>query len=561
MSLFKNHLVVTTFSIINLLFCTDLFAANIYVDKTLSSSCTAGNYSTQNRTCSGSDGNGYNTIQKAVNNMKTSDDIYIRGGTYFENVLVSASTAPNGTASDYASMQSYPGEWAVVDGGHNEQYTIGKDRSGRDNGNDLAYWRFEKLEITGGTRVDGGAGLYISGGPFIVRYNYIHDNVSPNAGENPGGIVGYTWKDSIIEYNYFENNGMSSGTDGNAAHIAIFTDYLWDTTGKNGFTNSIPSVRRNEIRYNYFSGSTIGFKHKGTQYFTGRNTASASKDYDDTYQDWGDKIHHNYFTGQRRVSVMTYQDFVQVYNNIFDAVPEAITIGEQPDDQMYQAVTYNNTIVNPTYKGIVRYGCNSYSYAENEDHYGGDYNNLIDSSDKKYGFWFTGTAINVLAGCSDSRNPYFTNPDISNYISSNNYFYRADDPDIFKYGEVYYTAAEFEAQTETGAPRVAYSNSFNAGNPLYAGTTYANKYITIGSHLIEPSITIANGGIGTPHPYLSGVTLPSYVGAVDPNDSSWVADILCLTEIETLKKGGAGGPGCSKRPKAIDTLEGTVIRN
>ena len=50
-------------------------------------------------------------------------------------------------------------------------------------------------------------------------------------------------------------------------------------------------------------------------------------------------------------------------------------------------------------------------------------------------------------------------------------------------------------------------------------TSGANKFITLESHIIEGSTTIANGGIGGSHPYLSGITLPSYVGAVDPNDS------------------------------------------
>ena len=40
MSLFKKHLAITVFSIINLLFYTNLSAANIYVDKTLSSNCS-----------------------------------------------------------------------------------------------------------------------------------------------------------------------------------------------------------------------------------------------------------------------------------------------------------------------------------------------------------------------------------------------------------------------------------------------------------------------------------------------------------------------------------------
>ena len=132
--------------------------------------------------------------------------------------------------------------------------------------------------------------------------------------------------------------------------------------------------------------------------------------------------------------------------------------------------------------------------------------------------------------------------------------------DVFKYITDFYTAAEFEAQTKTGGPRVAYTNPYDADNPLYAGTTGANKFKTLGSHLIEGSTTLANAGIGGPHPYLSGITLPTYVGAVNPNDSSWVANLLCLTDIDVLKNASIDGPVCSKSPKAADPVTGTVIR-
>ena len=174
MSLFNNYPVAASIAAINLFFCSNLFAADIYVDKNLSSNCTVNNYSTVTRNCSGADGKAYNTIQLAVDNMNTSDDIYIRGGTYYENVLLSASTAPDGTAGDYASLQSYPGEWAVIDGQNNQDYTVGKNANGRDDGNDIAYWKFERLEITGGTNgTDGGAGIYISGHHSHISYKRI----------------------------------------------------------------------------------------------------------------------------------------------------------------------------------------------------------------------------------------------------------------------------------------------------------------------------------------------------------------------------------------------------
>lgn len=65
-----------------LLFSLQSFAANIYVDQTLSSDCTSGNYSVANRVCNGPDGKAYNTIQKAIDTMSVGDSIFMRGGTY-----------------------------------------------------------------------------------------------------------------------------------------------------------------------------------------------------------------------------------------------------------------------------------------------------------------------------------------------------------------------------------------------------------------------------------------------------------------------------------------------
>ena len=42
-------------------------AVNLYVDQTLSTDCTIGNYSTTNRACTGTDGATYRVAQDAVN--------------------------------------------------------------------------------------------------------------------------------------------------------------------------------------------------------------------------------------------------------------------------------------------------------------------------------------------------------------------------------------------------------------------------------------------------------------------------------------------------------------
>ena len=64
-----------------------------------------------------------------------------------------------------------------------------------------------------------------------------------------------------------------------SANIAIFSDYDHRYTAENGFTERLDVIKRNEIRYNYFSGSAIGFKHKSGQLLTGRNPGKS--DFDD----------------------------------------------------------------------------------------------------------------------------------------------------------------------------------------------------------------------------------------------------------------------------------------
>src|SRR3989338_3646611 len=72
-------------------------AANIYVDKTLSANCTLGNYSTTSRTCTGSSGKAYKTIQEAINACAVGDTIYMRGGTYGA-IGINIPESKNGTA-------------------------------------------------------------------------------------------------------------------------------------------------------------------------------------------------------------------------------------------------------------------------------------------------------------------------------------------------------------------------------------------------------------------------------------------------------------------------------
>jgi len=558
------------------------YAANIYVDKTLSSNITNGKYSAANRNDSGTDGNAYTTIQSAVNAMSPGDHIILRGGTYYGQVCLPPSK--NGTSwneGSYNKMTSYQDEWAILDGQNScNQKCAGNGEPGgvllgyavwdHSSYSDLKYWWFERLELTGGSgRSDepsAAAGFWGNGGPFKFRFLYVHDNVANAGGENPGGLKGDHWQDTLVEYCYFNNNGMSSGTDNNAAHILIYSDYYAEYWGQYGWNPNDQNHRgniKNTIRYNYFIGSTVGYKDKASQFLTGRNP-SGGHDFDDTYKDYGNKIHHNIFENGRLYAVFANQDFSQVYNNIISGFPQGITVQHEPQPAIYKASVYNNTIINPSCYAIIRYKY-KWSAFESTVYWGYDYNNIVDSGDS-CNDWCYGESITVAPNGS-SGSCGTTTYDLTNYSNAYNYIYRPDNNNNFRLGSTSYTVSEFESQTRTHSPRKQYTNSYNGSDPLYQGTTGENKYKTKGSHVLEGSTTISNGGIGGNHPYLSGVTLPAYVGATNPADNSWVAGVLSLKNVTTLMNGGSddpgwieGGSGTTPTPPAIPTIISITIK-
>ncbi|MDA1143031.1 MAG: right-handed parallel beta-helix repeat-containing protein [Planctomycetota bacterium] len=64
----------------------------------------------------GTEDSPWKTIQQGVNQLVAGDTLYLRGGTYYENVYV----ASIGDAGAPITIRSYPGEVAIIDGGMRE---------------------------------------------------------------------------------------------------------------------------------------------------------------------------------------------------------------------------------------------------------------------------------------------------------------------------------------------------------------------------------------------------------------------------------------------------------
>ena len=108
-------LAIRFFSLVSLLsLATIASATTIYVDGDLASDCLSGQYSIANRNASGSDGNAYNTIQKAIDVMNPGDVVIVRGGTYYPTAMTIF--RGQGTPAAYFELKSYPGEVPVING-------------------------------------------------------------------------------------------------------------------------------------------------------------------------------------------------------------------------------------------------------------------------------------------------------------------------------------------------------------------------------------------------------------------------------------------------------------
>lgn len=509
--------------------------AIIYVDNTLDYDCN-GNYSIENRDSSGTDGDAYDSVQNAIAQMEVGDTVMMRGGIYQEG-HIRIPTSKNGSSwgiDSFNTLMSYPGEWAILDGENNipteenSQCVLGYDTWPGAPADYLTFWRFIRFEITNGRNSSNTSamGFFGSGGPFhFFKCAFTNNYTTANADLNPGAISGHCWRDCIVEYCYFYNNGCATNpTDYNSCHLQVYSDYDVASIAENGFVYDGHHNMRNTVRYCLFVSDTIGavaIKHKNDQLFTGRNP-SGGHGYSEAYNNYGDRIHHNIMKKTRNFALDLRQDFVQVYNNIFDSCYVAATVGEYDVLPPYKAVIYNNTIVGKGRNGI---NIMNHDYLAFQDSNCIEYcyNNIVDSC----------TDDDNAADLSIWRPLSWTSAVCTTTIFNRNFFYR---PRINFYdgdGTLTFLIGNGEGDRLT-------VSEFNSRWPSLesyyidpvSDTLYSSTYITSDHYRIGDGRMIDTLGF-TVHPYLSD-TLPSYIGATDPNSpngNKWVADVNGLSAL------------------------------
>jgi len=116
------------------------------------------------------------TIQKAANTMVAGDTVYIKQGTYNEQVLPQNS----GTSGNYITYAAYTGDTVTIDG---SSVSLPSYESGLFSVEDKSYIKISGLRMINAGPNDNNAGIYVDNSHYIIiEKNYTYNTVASGIG-------------------------------------------------------------------------------------------------------------------------------------------------------------------------------------------------------------------------------------------------------------------------------------------------------------------------------------------------------------------------------------------
>ncbi len=155
----------------------------------------------------GSIGNPWKTIQKAANTLTAGDTVYIRAGTYPEQVI----PLNSGSAGNYITYAAYPGETVTVDGSS----ALSSDGIGLFHLEDKSYIKISGLRIINAGPYQNNAGFMVDNSDhIIIEKNYTHNTVSSGIGVWGGNNIIIDGNEVVLACNDGEQEDITvAGTD------------------------------------------------------------------------------------------------------------------------------------------------------------------------------------------------------------------------------------------------------------------------------------------------------------------------------------------------------------
>jgi hypothetical protein len=540
----------------------------IYADNTLAANITNGTYSVVNRSGGGNDGNAYKTIQEAIFVMSAGDVLLMRGGTFHEyNVRLQniAGTWLHGTPDRLFTMQSYPGEWAIISADHRETtngdgtlngYPVIYSKGIGDNY--TRYWRFAYFEVTGGgpalvnpttgvtrTYTDiqnaTGKGFDLWPGQYLTfDHMRIHEN---HGGGGPNGGAGISIVNGadagganhiLVTHCYLYDNGWPGTANENLSNIVFYCDYNYHAPWLVVLSKALSF---NEVRYSLIEDSHTGVKVKGAQWLSIGDSTDYNSGTNMTAKAYGDKIHNNIFRNCGRATLAA-QDFVQIYNNIVESCPGGIMVGNAPSNgcrDHFYACIYNNSIRNSTaaigftlWKGITADPGN-YLTGPVHPHLSA-YNNILLCGKAVDDIYLPINICPFYNGDTESQTMDMSTIDVNDNLLTG----RAANTGSVRQLKV-------SSSTTGWLAKLPGTEMWNVPDStlVFAGTVGIDRFYINKDYQLPNGDTLATAGRGGAHPYLDGVFIPNYLGAVDPSDTAWPDEVQSLTGLGTTIKGVA----------------------
>jgi hypothetical protein len=207
------------------------------------------------------------TIQHAANSVSAGATVYVEAGVYTESVTFPAS----GTASNYITFTSYPGQTAVIDG-------TGVSVTGTQgliniiNQSYITVSGFEIRNYTTSSASPTPAGIWVTGSGTGVRLlkNLVH-NITTKSEKNGNafGIAVYGTSSTPITnltisgnqvYNLKTGNSESVNVDGNVTYFSVTNNIVYDNDNIGidaiGFEGVGPTGS-DQAKYGLISGNTV----------------------------------------------------------------------------------------------------------------------------------------------------------------------------------------------------------------------------------------------------------------------------------------------------------------
>jgi parallel beta-helix repeat protein len=262
----------------------------------------------------GTEGQPWRTVTKAANTLVAGETVFIRAGTYNEQVV----PLNSGNSGNYITYAAYPGETVTIDG---SGITL-PEHEGLFDVVQRSYIRISGLRVINAGPNDDSLGINLNSSSYVT----VEKNYTSNTGSS--GILVWSSNNVIIDGNEVVN-ALQSGVNSHNENITV------------GGTDTF-EISNNHVHH----GSTV------------RGEGIDAKDGSSNGKVYGNHVHHISHVGIYVDAWDKHTHDIDVYQNIVhDITRDGISIGSEQGGLLENVNVYNNISYGNQDVGIKIHNC------------------------------------------------------------------------------------------------------------------------------------------------------------------------------------------------------------